>query len=145
MQGGFIGFQGLFHSRNDDPFQTAGIDPCPLGPVTEQRGDLSDTNLGGLFQEPFEAVRILDWRDSQMKCVREGVMIQHPGKDLQPATFGVVLLDHRLIPASFSIHQVYGVTGPEPEHPDRVARFFFIQFCEISRNTGTIKKTHDRT
>ncbi len=71
-------------------------------------------------------------------------MIRHPGKDLQPATFGVVLLDHRLIPASFSIHQVYGVTGPEPEHPDRVARFFFIQFCEIFRNTGTIKKTHDR-
>ena len=132
----------LLDGRRDDLFAPLRPEDPPLAVVGFERHDGRDPHLGGLFEEPLEAVGVLGRRDAHDEPVGQGLEIVYRFDRLDRAAARVGADDAAAVERTPPVGQVERVALGEPQHPHAMARLLLAERVEGRNEIGIVKKLH---
>ena len=88
-----VGLERLFHRRRDDLPRAFGFEDAAFAVFRFERDDGADPYLGGLFEEPFEAVGVFGRRHGHYQPVGERFPLRLRRGDAHHTSLWVVVGD----------------------------------------------------
>ena len=101
----------MLHGRHEDFLKAIVLHCFALGILTNDRGDLINSNFGGFLEEPFKTSYVFRRGNGNMDMKGLPLLVGVGISDLDQASFRVVFHKLSRMPVPLAISQVYQVTG----------------------------------
>ena len=106
VQSGQIGFQRLFHRRQQNAVQSVPFYDFPFAAFTNQWRDFSDANFSRFFQKPLKAVNVFSRSNGDMQLKRSLIIGRNGGIDTDETVFFTNFNNRSVIEIALAVRQL---------------------------------------